>query len=90
MLFHCIWGKHIINKSLVLYDLCHIYKLFPPLTYFSSKLIASLMIKKHMCMHNAMVNLNRTALTLSENMPLIFPVNALNIFKQLKLQTDTF
>lgn len=41
-------------------------------------------------MHNAMVNLNRTALTLSENMPLIFPVNALNIFKQLKLQTDTF
>lgn len=48
------------------------------------------MIKKDICMHNAMVNLNRIALTLSENMPLIFPVNALNIFKQLKLQADTF
>lgn len=43
-----------------------------------------------MCMHNAMVNLNRTALTLSENMPHIFPVNVLNTFKQLKLMTDTF
>lgn len=45
---------------------------------------------QHMYMHNAMVNLNRITLILSENMPLIFPVNALHIFKQLKLQTDTF
>lgn len=43
-----------------------------------------------MCMHNAMVNLNRTALTLSKNMSLIFPVSAFNCLKQLKLQTDTF